>query len=68
MTTSLHIRNEPAPTLFDADVAELTNRLIAEIAVCMDEDGSAPSEIALMRHDVVQTVCAYVPDTFQRRR
>jgi hypothetical protein len=50
----------------DDDVAATVNKLIAAVAVIMMEDGCSASEISFMRHDLVQTVCTYCPDTFRR--
>jgi hypothetical protein len=50
----------------DDDVAATVNKLIAAVAVIMMEDGCTASEISFMRHDLVQTVCTYCPDTFRR--
>jgi hypothetical protein len=50
------------------DVATLANKLMAEIAWRMDEEGLNASEIAYMRFDLMSTVATYLPDTFRQRR
>ena len=55
------------PHARDVDIPELANELIAAVARAMLEDGEPASLIAVMRRDIVTTVCEYYPWAYRAK-
>ena len=50
-----------------SDIPELANELIAALAKAMIAEGNE-AQVAVMRHDVVTTICEYYPWAYRANR
>jgi hypothetical protein len=55
------------PRAGDRDIPELANDLIAAVARAMLADGESATMVAVMRRDLVTTICEYYPWAYRAK-
>ena len=62
-----HIKPTTFPRAADRDIPKFANDLIAAVAKAMLEDGQSASLVAVMRRDIVTTICEYYPWAYRAK-